>query len=109
MNAIKFHTPLTLAEAADLLAQAVAKRDALDLEFRELTKSPHAPYPPTKCANQLRTVGGYYGELKRVAEDVRHLVSSVDQAKRGMGTIHSEQMWALAESLGLKYPQIQED
>lgn len=109
---LKFHEPFTLAEAADLVRQAKEKRDALVVEFREQTGNPPPDsadlYPEGKRGG-LRTVGAYYGQLKHIAKEMEELRRAIDQARRGMGIIHSEYLWELAESLGLSYPTVELD
>lgn len=109
---LQFHEPLTLPEAADLVRQAREKRDALLIAFREQTGNPppasYELYPVGKRDN-LRTIGAYYGQLKHLAKEIVELRGAIDQARRGMGIIHSELMWELAESMGLTYPTVELD
>lgn len=105
---LKFHCPFTLAEADDLLTQAEAKRDELDKQYAGMVEgiawfSKHALQPK----RPFTSIAYYLSQLEKVQVDIQRLTCAIDEATRGADTIVSQKMWELADSMGLKYPQIE--
>lgn len=106
---LKFHTPFTIAEADDILTQAEARRDELDQQYATLVDGIawFAASPELQPKRPFSSIAYYFERLQKTHAEIQRLQYAIDEATRGKEAIVSEQMWELAQSMGLKYPQLE--